>query len=186
MNTPGRIHALILAAGPSSRLGQPKQAVCVDGEALLSRAVRRAAAVVDGAVHVVLGAGADDLAPLAGDSRVHRFDDWSRGQHASLEFGLGHVSGADAALVMPCDQYRVTSAALATLVGAWRAEQRRPAAASYEHILGVPVVWPSTWFERLKAAGRGQRLLTPENCTAVPIPEAAYDVDTPADLAVLG
>lgn len=180
-----RIDALVLAAGASSRLGQPKQAVRIHDNALLTRAVSAAGKATAGRVHVVLGAGAGTLGALAAAAQVHVFEDWAQGQHASLCFGLDRVGDVDAVLVMPCDQYRVRAEQLIALVSLWRSRPDAPAAASYDGTLGVPVVWPAAWFSRLRRAGRGRALLNARMCSALPLPEAAYDLDTPADLAAL-
>ncbi|MEO1576607.1 MAG: NTP transferase domain-containing protein, partial [Pseudomonadota bacterium] len=87
--------------------------------------------------------------------------------------------------VLPCDQYRVRPEQLRALVDAWCAAPEQPAAAHYDGTLGVPVIWPAGWFDRLTRARRGQALLDPANCTAFPLSEASVDLDTPADLAAL-
>ena len=58
---PGPLHALVLAAGGSSRLGQPKQQLRFRGSTLLRRAVTAAAAVCPDRVTVVLGPHAGEL-----------------------------------------------------------------------------------------------------------------------------
>ena len=42
-----RVVAIVLAAGSSTRLGRPKQAIVIDGETLLQRAERIARSVAD-------------------------------------------------------------------------------------------------------------------------------------------
>lgn len=180
-----RVDALVLAAGASTRLGQPKQAVLLHGQPLLSRAVATARAAVNGRVHAVLGSSAGELRAFAGDAAVHVFDRWQDGQHASLCFGVAQVSDADAVLVMPCDQYRIPASGLRALVDAWRGAPGQPAAARYDDTLGVPVIWPVGWLDQLARARRGQALLTASNCTVVALSEAAWDLDTPDDLADL-
>ena len=53
---PMSVAAIIVAAGSSSRLGQPKQLVLIDGEPLLQRAIRFAQEAGASPVFVVLGA----------------------------------------------------------------------------------------------------------------------------------
>ena len=53
---PMSVAAIIVAAGSSSRLGQPKQLVLIDGEPLLHRAIRFAQEAGASPVFVVLGA----------------------------------------------------------------------------------------------------------------------------------
>jgi molybdenum cofactor cytidylyltransferase len=81
---------IILAAGASSRLGQPKQLLDWHGEPLVRRAARTAlegglspVVVVTGAHAVEVEAALDGL-PIC----IARCDDWASGQSASLKAGL--------------------------------------------------------------------------------------------------
>src|SRR4051812_40450255 len=56
--------AVVLAAEGNSRLGRPKQLLTVAGETLLQRTVRMAKATGPTHLMVVLGAHAEQLAPL--------------------------------------------------------------------------------------------------------------------------
>ncbi|HQR24444.1 MAG TPA: NTP transferase domain-containing protein, partial [Steroidobacteraceae bacterium] len=62
-DSPG-LHAAILAAGPSTRFGSPKQLIRLAGTPVLHRAVSNAARAAGRSVTVVLGAGATDIAPV--------------------------------------------------------------------------------------------------------------------------
>lgn len=182
------LDALILAAGASTRLGRPKQLVRLDGRTLLERAVALAARCVDGAVHVVVGedAATDRAALSATSASVHEFTGWEQGQGASLAFGLGHASAGDGVLVMLTDQYRLTAGDLDALVERWRRQPQRPAAARYAGTVGAPVVWPRADVGALIRDRRpGRERLDPANCSVVDLPRAAFDLDTPADLARL-
>lgn len=182
------VDALILAAGGSSRLGQPKQLVPLWGRALLARAAASARAGGAREVHAVLGACAQACRDVLADSStvLHEHADWRRGQAASLAYGLRALSGDAAVLVMSCDQYRVAPSQVAALIDAWRAAPGRPCAARYAGIEGIPVVWPPADAAALAAGTRrGQDFLTARAASAVAIPEAAFDLDTPQDMAAL-
>ncbi|MFK7885333.1 MAG: NTP transferase domain-containing protein [Gammaproteobacteria bacterium] len=186
MNPPV-VDAVVLAAGSSSRLGQPKQSIRLHDETLLDRTVTTALACVSGEVHVVLGAGASTLLPELEKRpvRPHIYEQWQRGQQSSLLFGLAQTAPDRAVLILLTDQYRVTPAHIHALVQAWLSCPSRPAAASYTNTLGVPVVWPREYVEPLRAASRAQGLLQPDTCTVVPMAAAAYDLDTPEQLDLL-
>lgn len=181
------LDALILAAGASSRLGQPKQTVSLHGQSLLRHAVTRASRAINGTVHVVLGATApESIEDLAGTgAQCHEFNGWQGGQAASLRFGLSRVSGVSALLVMLCDQYRVSAADLEGLVAQWQTQPNCPTAAQFGETVGVPVIWPTNWLGHLAVSGRGQALLQQADARAVAMPHAAWDLDTPDDLATL-
>ena len=79
--------AIILAAGASTRLGQPKQLVAVDGETLLRRTARLAIQAGCLPVVVVLGR---DAATLAGEveglgASIVINDEWQTGMASSLK-----------------------------------------------------------------------------------------------------
>ena len=190
---PGPLHALVLAAGGSSRLGQPKQQLRFRGSTLLRRAVTAAAAVCPDRVTVVLGPHAGELeASMRGlAAGVVINPDWRQGLSASLRSGLGAVpEDCGAVLITLCDQPLVGSRQLSGLVARWRVEPGRIAASAYADTLGVPAVFPRALFGELAGleGDRGARSLLrrhAEQVQAVPVPEAACDVDTPADLKAL-
>ena len=83
--------AVILAAGASVRLGEPKQLVRLCGERLLERAVRVAAEAGCEPVMVVLGAGAERIAAECrlGAAGVVVNADWAAGMGAVRAGGRG-------------------------------------------------------------------------------------------------
>ena len=139
------LHGLLLAAGSGSRMGRPKALVSdPDGTSWLRRSV---GVLQDGgceAVTVVLGAGADDAAPLlvGTSAQVVVAAEWSEGMGASLRTGLRALAaGSDAlaAVVMLVDLPDVTAAVVRHVAG----EVTRPdqlARASYDGRPGHPVV----------------------------------------------
>ena len=60
LSSPG-LHAAILAAGPSTRFGSPKQLVRIAGEPVLHHAIANASQVAGQSVSVVLGANAREI-----------------------------------------------------------------------------------------------------------------------------
>lgn len=189
MNTPR--HALVLlAAGGSRRLGQPKQLLQIEGESLLRRAARFGLATAPAQAVLVLGAHADTIAAAAGGLALQRVDchDWEEGIGASLRAGLAAVfTSCEGALVLLCDQPALDTAHLEALVAAWRRDPTRAAASAYAGVLGVPALLPRAWFAALSRIGgdRGARELLRERAdqvTAVPAPALSEDIDHPGDL----
>lgn len=185
-----RIGAVILAAGSSSRLGQPKQLLTVDGETLLRRAVRIAEQASADPVIVVLGAHAERLRKeLAGTTATPVYcERWQDGMGASLAAGVAALPPElDAALILLCDQPRVQTAHLRQLIA--RAEETAAliVAASYNNGLGAPALFRRALFANLQTipGDKGARYLIQQHraqTIAFPLPEAADDVDTPDDL----
>lgn len=143
---------------------------------------------------VVVGAEALRLRLVArrarGGARIVSNPDWQRGMATSLRAGLAAVPrSARAALVLLVDQPRVDAAAIARLVTAWRKRPGVPAAARYDERVGVPAVLPRRHWRPLKElqGDQGARALLRDgpSITLVDMPEAALDIDTPADLLEL-
>jgi molybdenum cofactor cytidylyltransferase len=184
------VHALVLAAGASSRFGSPKQLVRFRGRPLMHSAVARAVEVAGHSVTVVLGAHAAELAPLLRHSPasvvINR--EWSEGIASSIRAGLAQVpASCDGVLLVLADQAAITAEDLKRLIGAWRRAPHSIAAAQYEATLGVPAVFPRSQFVHLAQlrGDQGARTLLRRESTPivrVPLANAAIDIDTPEDL----
>jgi len=188
------LHAIVLAAGASSRFGSAKQLVRVAGRPLLHTAVARAAEVAGTAVSVVLGARAAELAPLLKHSQsaviINR--DWREGLASSIRAGVARLpSSCTAVLLTLVDQPAVTAEDLKRLVSAWRRQPDYIAAARYGATTGVPAIFPRSTFPDLQSlrGDTGARALlqrNPDRVVRVPMASAALDIDTPEDLLKLG
>jgi len=144
------IAAVVLAAGASTRLGEPKQLATLGGETLLERAVRVAreagcspVVVVVGAHHVqVLGSN------VLGDAVPVINDEWEEGMASSIRLGVRALAfaarDAEGVLLMTCDQPAVTAKHLLRLM--MRAEVK---ASRYAGKNGVPAFFPARYFEKL-------------------------------------
>ena len=139
------IAAVVLGAGSSSRLGEPKQLVRLGGENLLERAVRVAREVGCWPVVVVLGASAEVIRSQCslGDARVLVNEGWEEGMASSIRLGVGALSGVDGCVVMTCDQPAVTVGHLSRLIG----DEVR--ASRYEDRNGIPAFFPAAVFGEL-------------------------------------
>jgi molybdenum cofactor cytidylyltransferase len=185
-----QLDSIVLCAGGSRRLGTPKQALTLHGETLLCRAVRLAGLAGAVRTHVISGAHArDDAAALAETgATVHVNQHWQSGMASSLAHGAQAVlaGAADAALIMLVDQYRLDSPDLARLVAAWRPQPTRPVAARYAGVSGVPAILPRAVLETLARRGlRGREWFAQHVPATVDVPAAAYDIDTPGDVAIM-
>lgn len=190
------VGTIVLAAGESSRLGQPKQLLPFAGATLLEHAVTTALRLQCGPVIVVLGAYAEIIRPVLEKLPVQVAvnGDWREGMGASIRTGLLTLLASrakpEAALITLCDQPLVTTEALASLIGAWRATRPPVAAARYAGVLGVPAVFDSALFEELLGlpGAEGARPVIRRHAGlahATPIDAAAIDIDTAAQAASL-
>lgn len=184
------VHVLVLAAGASTRLGEPKQLVRVGGRPALHAVVANAVSIAGHAVTVILGAHARDLTHMLVHSPasvvINR--EWEEGMASSIRRGMAAVPpGCEAVMIVLGDQVAVTADDLRRLVSAWKGESSTIAASVYEGRVGVPAIFPSWCFSELSQlrGDQGARAILQRNMTRlvhVPMPNAAFDLDTPEDL----
>ena len=187
---------MLLAAGESRRLGVPKQLVRLRMQPLLLHAAKLgSAAVFPQPIVVVLGAHHLRLRAVlrrSGTSaRTVLNPQWRDGLASSLLAGLAAMPHrTEAILVLLVDQPHVDARALRRLIAAWRRRPALPAAALYSGHPGVPAILPRRFWPAVKRlrgdAGARALLRDAAKLTLVPMPEAAFDLDTPADLAQIG
>jgi CTP:molybdopterin cytidylyltransferase MocA len=189
------VACVLLAAGGSRRLGQPKQLLRYRTRPLLLHALEAAhRALPQSPLIVVLGAHALRLrlvlrrancgAIAAANAR------WADGLASSLRAGLAAAPhGTRAILVLLSDQPQVGAAALTRLARAWGRRPGVPAAAAYLGHAGVPAILPRRSWAAVRAlhgdSGARALLRNASPLTRVAMPEAALDIDTPTDLKLL-
>jgi len=184
--------AVILAAGASTRLGEPKQLAVLGGETLLERAVRVARQAGCSPVVVVLGAEAERIRAgcKLGDAVVIVNEQWQEGMATSIATGLGAVSSGlravragditvSGVVLMTCDQPTVTAEHLRRLT-----ETGEVTASAYAGRRGVPAYFPSSSFAALQAltGDAGARELL-RSAGALELAGGELDIDTPEALA---
>jgi len=173
--------AVVLAAGASTRLGEPKQLVVLAGETLLERAVRTAREAGCVPVVVVLGSEAEWIRERCdlGDATVVVNAAWDEGMGSSVRCGVDAVRDADGVVLMTCDQPTVTAEHLRALMATGEVR-----ASSYAGRKGVPAYFPASSFVALMAlrgdAGARELLRAAE---AIQLLGGELDVDTTDDLA---
>ncbi|MCB1599101.1 MAG: nucleotidyltransferase family protein [Xanthomonadales bacterium] len=185
--------ALLLAAGGSRRLGQPKQLLDLNGISLIRRMALAALATEPTELLVSLGAEVEGCrAALQGLRwREVLVADWTEGMGRSLAAGVEAITNpALAVLVLGVDQPALDAAHLRALVALGRERPDCAVASAYADTLGIPALFPAEWRPRLAALGGdlGARVLLRSgdpSVLSVPAPQLAIDIDTPADLGSL-
>lgn len=190
-----KIGAMLLAAGGSLRLGQPKQLIKFEGRSLLRRAARSLAESVYFPVVAVLGAEADaSVSELVGLPVYHVVNnEWRAGMSSSIRAGLGKLleiePDLDGVLIGLCDQPRVSTEMLDLFAARFSTSNAPVIASAYNDTAGVPALFSRELFDRLQnlEGDKGARELirSRSDVLTIDLPAAAFDVDTPSDLESL-
>ena len=196
---PMSVAAIIVAAGASSRFGQPKQLVLIDGEPLLQRAVRCAVEAGAAPVFVVLGAHREVIQSAIdfGVATVLVNDDWEEGMASSIRrWGQGRGDRSRRQCGRAADDVRSAAGYGRASAGddrairrAWRGRCRsRRSMRGHEEPRRYFRERCSRIFWRFAATGVRAGCLTKASLPVVEIQleGGEVDIDRPEDLAELG
>ncbi len=165
-------------------MGGPKALLRLGGETLLRRMARVALEAGCAPVLAVVGDWAPGLDDLAVQVLINAGA--AEGMASSLRLGLAALPGyAGAALILTVDQPAVDAALLRSLLALAAMDPDRPTVCAYADTVGIPAVVPRRLFSELKNLHGEQGakpILLREGAVALPFPEGAFDLDTPADL----
>ena len=186
------IIAAILAAGTSSRLGQPKQLLKLNGETLIRRAARAILDADISRVAVIVGRDADAIAEELRGLPVEIIvnNDWSEGMASSVRCAVNRAADESnlnrALLLTPCDLPLLSSAHLRALIEKYGRENAPVVASRYNEILGAPLIiarelWPE--LSQLRGDVGARRVIMKHGASFVEWPGGAFDVDTREDWA---
>jgi molybdenum cofactor cytidylyltransferase len=148
------ISGLILAAGTSSRMGQPKQLLPFRGTILLDWVMAQAeAASALNEVIVVLGRAADEIQPRLRSTRAKVIVNpvFTEGCSGSYKAGMATIDRrAEAVMVLLGDQPGVESAVIDQVAEDWRTKGGRIALTAYRGRRGHPMVFARQLFDQLR------------------------------------
>ena len=183
---------IVLAAGQSSRMGEPKFFLPLSGSTLLRLAVT-AALEVSKTAPVIIVTGAYDAAireHLAPDDRISIVHNpgWSAGMASSLAAGVraATIHAPGHYLITLADQPTMTAANLARLTAASLRWPDRIIATAYPERAGVPAIFPATFTDELtgqQGAFGARRLIKREGgrVRTITFNFTPVDIDTPED-----
>ena len=182
---------VVLAAGGSTRLGQPKQLLKFSGKTLLKRSVEEALKSNADDVIVILGKNAD-LFKNEIDAKAHTIvnSEWEEGMASSVRWGLETLLSdkpyIDAVIFMVCDQPYISSSILNELIATQQKTTKQIVTCDYGESIGPPALFHKKYFDDLmKLKGDiGARKIIQQNMNDVAkvlFPEGKIDIDTPED-----
>jgi molybdenum cofactor cytidylyltransferase len=184
------LRILILAAGFSARLGQPKALTRIRGLSLLRRTACVLAPFSSGPLILVTPPRCPryrhELRGLK--ARLVANPGRAAGLSGSLRRGLACARWCAAALIVPVDLAALDGADLAHLTGRWQAAPRKIVARRIGAHGGAPLILPRRYYD-LAHRARGDvglrellREVPADERIWVDMPSATRDIDTPGDL----
>jgi molybdenum cofactor cytidylyltransferase len=182
---------VLLAAGASARLGNPKQLVLYKGKTLLQHTLD-VALELSGKVFVILGAGAAEVQKEleTGPARVILNEQWEEGIGSSIRSGVECLKAvypdAEGVMFLVCDQPHLTATILRNLIARQHETRRAIVASTYSDATGIPALFHRKYFQELEAlkgdaGAKKLMLLHPEEVASIDFPLGSIDIDTPDD-----
>ena len=182
------IGAIILAAGGSARLGEPKQLLLHQGQSLVRRAATTALQAGCAPIVAVVGRERAEIAAELTDLPIILVpnDNWEDGIGSSIRAGISALSDWEAVVIATCDQPHVDATLIRSLLAAWAETQQPIIASTYSNTFGVPALFTKRFRDELLSLpnDHGAKAIIhrhPAEVATVPFPAGAIDIDTPAD-----
>jgi molybdenum cofactor cytidylyltransferase len=182
---------LILAAGNSSRLGQPKQLLQFKGKSLLLHVVSQALEVTP-AVVIVTGLKNDEIEKeiLGLKVLVAENSNWQEGMGSSISSGLqkllDNFPAIEKVMISVCDQPFIEASVFSELTSKQNDSQKNIVASAYSNTVGTPVLFAKKYFPELVALSGNvgaKKLLDKfkEDVAQINFKKGAIDIDTIED-----
>ena len=182
---------IILAAGNSSRLGEPKQLLKFNGKSLLRHVAEESVAAATAPVVVVTGSNHKTIGDEVAEFPVMLAHNpsWQQGMASSISVGLNALLKISPKLhgviITVSDQPFITSALFQKLIITGE-NTKCIVASAYDNTLGTPVLFQNQHFEHLlnlKGSEGAKKLLKKfeDDVTEVLFELGRIDIDTKED-----
>ncbi|ARV57642.1 4-diphosphocytidyl-2C-methyl-D-erythritol synthase [Nostocales cyanobacterium HT-58-2] len=191
-NAASSIGAIILAAGASTRMGQPKQLLYFQGRSFLRHSVEVVVASVCQPIVVVVGAYAEKMRHEVSQLPVLVVENpqWYEGMGASIQVGMTALNAfgkeIEGVVLTLCDQPFVSCDVINQLVATYHSTGQGIIASEYADTLGVPALFHYKFFSdltNLKASSGAKQIIQKysQEVFRLPFTAGAIDIDTPQD-----
>ncbi|HEY9680339.1 MAG TPA: nucleotidyltransferase family protein [Oculatellaceae cyanobacterium] len=186
------IAIVILAAGSSKRMGQPKQKLNIGGKTFLQNAIDVASLTSCSVVLVVVQSlEAADAFKIPTNVRLLVNADYAAGMATSIKVAvnvLESYENIDALMIMNCDQPRISTPDLQQLIDVYK--PGCIVASTFGGTIGSPALFDRRFFPELQLlqGDRGAKSVILQNKSRlieVSMPGAQVDVDTREDYEAL-
>lgn len=146
-----KIAILILAAGSSTRMGEPKQLLPFGTTTLLGTVIENALQTNADAIFCVLGANYPAIKQSIEHYKVEIIQNlhFKDGLSASIVTGIKKLKSFDAVLICLGDQPKVDNNYLNKLITLHKENPTKIIASQYDEKLGVPAIFPKQFYPRL-------------------------------------
>lgn len=176
---------LILAAGSSKRLGEPKQLLKYKDKTLIEITIEKALQISSN-VTVILGAKEKEISQkifnYAIDIKIN--PNYMQGIGNSISFGINEIKEFENCLIMLCDQPFIPTSHLQNLVK--NSKNKLLIASNYDSSPTVPAIFPKRYYPQLLAlkGDKGAKsILIKEKASTIKLEkEFALDIDTKKDV----
>ncbi|MGX5173192.1 nucleotidyltransferase family protein [Aliikangiella sp. IMCC44653] len=188
---------VVIAAGNSSRLGEAKQLIKLFDNNLLTHSIKLLNQVSHNSFCVV-GYESEKMCSEvpAGLAEFIVNSNWQLGMGTSIACAVNRIKHHfNGVLICLCDQWKLTAQDLKTLTQTWHKNPHKIIASRYfdkvrqEWVSGAPCIFPRSYFkELLNLKNTGAKYLLEQekhNVINLDLAHAAFDIDTPQDLAAL-
>jgi molybdenum cofactor cytidylyltransferase len=186
------IGIVVLAAGASRRLGEPKQLLEYNGEFLLLHVITEALNSNASPVIVILGSNADSISKKIDKKNVEIVEnkEWEEGMASSVRLGLSTLNekkpDTDAVIFTVCDQPYISSSILNELINTYHKSGKKIVACNYGDSTGPPSLFDKTLFPelmQLKGDAGAKKIIQHHinEAAIVQFPEGKFDIDTRED-----
>lgn len=182
---------LILAAGNSSRLGEPKQLLNFKGKSLLLHVTQQALEVTKSVV-VVTGSNHHQIKKEIENLKAVIIENtnWNEGMASSINVGLNQIltlfPNIESCIISVCDQPFIEASVFTELISKQKESQNGIVASQYSEILGTPVLFTKKYFEDLLSLSgqEGAKKLLQKfknDIAEINFEKGAIDIDTEDD-----
>ncbi|NNF33268.1 MAG: nucleotidyltransferase family protein [Saprospiraceae bacterium] len=178
---------LILGAGSSSRMGEPKLLLDVNGSPLIQVLIKQLRSDQYD-MYLVTGAYREEIQPCIVDLNCEEIynPSWESGMGSSISTGIKkivHKGGYSSVVIIAADQIMVKSNHINDIIKIWIRHPRCIVSAQYGKVRGIPALFPANFFENLieLSGDVGARKLISQNkerAIFYNLEEAHCDVDT--------